>query len=212
MSLKKYFFYRLDSTNIFGKMWYNGYITRETVGNKLYNEVFKIMDVKKIAVIGATPETLKFGYDEEHPDAIALKRLLAESILCLIENGCGRFICSLCEGVELWSAEVCAAIMADGSPIELICVPTSEEQANRWHPQVRERYFRLLEHSTDVVYAKLDEEDKVDEETRTAAEAAACDRYILENADAILAVGQLDERGLQLIYSAKERRIAVIER
>lgn len=30
--------------------------------------------LKTCAIIGATPETLAFGYDEEHYDAIALRK------------------------------------------------------------------------------------------------------------------------------------------
>lgn len=165
---------------------------------------------KTCAIIGATPEVLSFGYDEEHPNAILIKKQLASSILTLIENGYDRFVSSLSEGVEMWGAEVCAAIRKSGSPLELICVPTFEEQANRWYPSVRERYFNLLEHCSEVVYTKFSQDEPMPED-RESFERAECDRYILENSDAILVIEPLDDRAKTLIFQAKEKQIPIIE-
>lgn len=165
---------------------------------------------KTCAIIGATPETLAFGYDEEHYDAIVLKKKLAESILALISQGVVKFISSISEGVEMWGAEVCAAIRKSGSPLALELVPTNEEQANRWHPSVRERYFTLLEECSDVVYAKLSDEEKLDRTLHEMAERAFCDEYILSNSDMIVAAGELDMRAGSIIQAANDRGIPVI--
>ena len=166
--------------------------------------------IRTCAIIGATPATLSFGYDEEHYDAIRIKKTLAETVLSLIERGAVEFISSLCEGVEMWGAEVCQAIRSSGSPLKLTCVPTNEEQANRWYPAVRERYFELLEKCTDVVQAHLTDEQKSDSETHEAAERSSCDDYIIDHSDLLLCVGKADERAERLMERAKQTGIPVM--
>ena len=152
----------------------------------------KMEDKKTCAVIGATPETLSFGYDEENTDAVSLKYRLADMIFRLIEGGFTDFISSIEQGVEMWSAEICAAMRNNGCPINLICVPTGENQANRWYPAVRERYFTLLENCTEVINEPADD-------------------YILDNTDAILVAGlKLEKRAEALLKRAKERGIRLI--
>ena len=167
-------------------------------------------ELKTCAVIGATPATLPFGYDEEHYDAITLKKKIAETMLSLIEKGVCEFVSTLSEGVELWSAEVCQAIRDAGSPLGLTCVPIGEEQANRWYPSVRERYFSLLERCGAVVNAKISDEQKSDTSTRRAAETAFCDDYILSHADVILLAGEPDERASRIESLARAGGLPVI--
>ena len=147
---------------------------------------------KTCAIIGATPETLSFGYDEEHYSAVAMKVAITEAILELIQRGFTDFISSLEQGAEMWGAEACSGAIRLGSQIRLICVPTSEEQANRWHPSVRERYFRLLEACTEPLRCRSED-------------------YILENADAILVAGSdFCARTAALIAEASRRGIELI--
>lgn len=148
------------------------------------------------AFIGSTPDEFPWGYDEEYPDCVTEKAKIATKLLELIRCGCRRYISSLEQGTEMWAAEACAAIREYGGDIELICVPTSETQANRWHPERRERYFRLLENCSEVINVGT----------------GGADEYILQNADIILKQGILSVRAEAILKRAIEmgRQVIVV--
>ena len=159
------------------------------------------MNNKKCAIIGSTPEELSYGYDEEYPTCVALKTKLAERQLELIQEGCVEYISSLEQGAEMWGAEACAAIKALGGQVKLTCVPTSESQADRWHPERRERYFRLLEECSEVINPVHDGSDA----------CGSADDYIISHADLLLVVGdRLGERASRIVEQAKARGAGII--
>lgn len=153
---------------------------------------------KVCAIIGATPNEQPWGYDEEYFDCVMAKTRIAMILLEVIRQGCHTFISSLEQGTEMWAAEACTAIRDYGGDIELVCVPTSESQADRWHPERRERYFRLLQKCSEVI--------EVDDEVIDSA-----DEYILENADLIIKQGPLGERADSLFHRAVEMGKRIIE-
>ncbi|MCI8387482.1 MAG: DUF1273 domain-containing protein [Clostridiales bacterium] len=147
------------------------------------------MEKKICAITGVTPDDLDYGYDEEDIACVETKAAIADQLLHIIGEGCTTFMSSLEQGAEMWGAEACAAIRALGGKIDLICVPTDELQAKRWHPERRERYYKLFEECTDVV--------TVDDSNE----------YILENATHVLAVG----KSTPLTEEAEKRGIKVIK-
>ena len=150
------------------------------------------------AFIGATPDEQPWGYDEEYFDCVMAKTRIAMILLEVIRRGCHTFISSLEQGTEMWAAEACMAIRDYGGDIELVCVPTSESQADRWHPERRERYFRLLQKCSEVI--NFDEEDN-----------DGADEYILENADLIIKQGPLGKRADSIFHRAVELKKQIIE-
>jgi uncharacterized phage-like protein YoqJ len=153
------------------------------------------MSTKRCAIIGSTPDELEFGYDEEYPSCVEMKAALAMKLLDLIREGCSSYISSLEQGAEIWGAEACMSILALGGKIELICIPTSENQANLWHPTCRERYFNLLENCTTVIEPKS---------------GKSSEDYIIENADLLLILGKkLGKRALEIEKRAEENGIRI---
>lgn len=148
------------------------------------------MKYKVCTIIGCTPETLKDGYDEDSINCIMLKAALAEGILEQMTGGCHSFISTLNQGAEMWGAEICSAIKQKGGKIELAAIQTGEDQANRWHPERRNRYFDLIE-KADNAFICGGTDGYTDED------------YITDNSDVILVLGDdIDVRGASIIMRA----------
>ncbi|MBE6612363.1 MAG: DUF1273 domain-containing protein [Ruminococcaceae bacterium] len=126
------------------------------------------------AIFGENPDELAFGYDEDYPTCTEMKFRLVTAMQALIGEGCSCFASTLEQGAAMWGAEVCDAIRGLGGTVRFIAAPMSEEQASRWHPERRERYFHLLEMADELISPMAE----------TAGE-----EYLLQNADAILMLG-----------------------
>ena len=75
---------------------------------------------------------------------------------------------------------------------------------------VGEIHRKYAQCGSDVVYAKLSDEEKLSQELHEMAERAFCDEYILSNSDMIVAAGELDARAGNIIRSANDRGIPVV--
>ncbi len=158
--------------------------------------------IKTCAIVGSTPNEFDFGFDELHPHAVRTKAVIVNSILEIISGGCEEFITSLSQGVELWAAEACAAMIRTGCPIKLTGVPICEDQAARWHPELHDRYYRVIGQCTELVTPTLFDPD--DPAAECFVPESFSEDYILENADMILVVGKnIDERTRKLLADVK---------
>ncbi len=106
---------------------------------------------KICAIFGENPDELAFGYDEDYFTCAAMKYRLVAAMQEAITMGTDTFITTLDQGVAMWGGEACHAIKEFGGDIRFIAAPTCEEQAERWHPERRERYFDLLESADEVI-------------------------------------------------------------
>ena len=79
-----------------------------------------------------------------------MKLEMAQLILELCQCGVTEFQVACDPGVGLYAAEVVNALRENGSTIRLVCVLPHEEQANKWTPQLRERYFNMLAGCTEL--------------------------------------------------------------
>lgn len=139
------------------------------------------------AVFGEGPEELSFGYDEEYYTCAVLKMRLVRAMQAAIADGCTAFASTLDEGVPMWGAEACLAM----GGASLIAVPTLEEQASRWHPERRERYFRLIEECDTLVDA--------------FTEGLTAEEYILEGCSHAIILGGLEHSRIRAVLDAARR-------
>lgn len=155
------------------------------------------MENRKIcAVFGENQNELEFGYDEEDYMCAQMKLRLVCGIRSVIESGCSCFASTLEQGAAMWAGEACAAIKELGGDVCLIAAPTGDEQATRWHPERRERYFDLLCAADRVIES---DEDVSGED------------YIFENAGLVLILGDISHPRLANVQKrAVENGIAVI--
>ena len=106
---------------------------------------------KTCAIIGCSPMCFPWGFDEEDEGCAALKLILINQITRLRGEGCTRFTVSMDCGVGLYAAEILQGLKGSEEELETICYVPYEEQATKWTPELRDRYFNALAACTEVV-------------------------------------------------------------
>ena len=106
---------------------------------------------KTCAIIGCSPMCFPWGFDEEDEGCAALKLLLLNQITRYRSEGCTRFHISMDCGVGLYAAEIIRGLKESGVELETICYVPYEEQATKWTPELRDRYFNALGECTEVI-------------------------------------------------------------
>ena len=107
--------------------------------------------IKSCAIIGCSPMCFPWGFDEEDEGCAALKLILMNRITKLRSEGCARFHISMDCGVGLYAVEILHGLKESDEELETICYVPYEEQATKWTPELRERYFNALAACTEVV-------------------------------------------------------------
>ena len=108
---------------------------------------------KTCAIIGCSPMCFPWGFDEEDEECAALKLILINQISKLRSEGCTRFAVSMDCGVGLYAAEILHGLKGSDDALETICYVPYEEQATKWTPELRDRYFNALAACTEVINA-----------------------------------------------------------
>ena len=85
-----------------------------------------------------------WGFDEEDESCAALKLILMNRISKLRGEGFTRFAVSIDCGAGLYAAEIIRGLKESDEELETICYIPYEEQATKWTPELRERYFNAL--------------------------------------------------------------------
>ena len=106
---------------------------------------------KTCAIIGCSPLCFPWGFDEEDEGCAALKLILINQISKLRGEGCTRFTVSMDCGVGLYAAEILQGLKGSEEELEMICYVPYEEQATKWTPELRDRYFNALAACTEIV-------------------------------------------------------------
>ncbi len=108
---------------------------------------------KSCAIIGCSPMCFPWGFDEEDEGCAALKLILINQITKLRGEGCTRFAISMDCGVGLYAAEILHGLKESDDALETICYVPYEEQATKWTPELRDRYFNALDACAEVINA-----------------------------------------------------------
>ena len=139
---------------------------------------------KTCAIIGCSPLCFPWGFDEEDEGCAALKLILINQISKLRGEGCTRFADSMDCGVGLYVAEILHGLKESDGALETICYVPYEEQATKWTPELRDRYFKALAVCTEVVNVAY--EKTVGCEFKSYLEA-------IKDADTVIAVYDPDD-------------------
>lgn len=105
-------------------------------------------DIKSCAVLGCSPMRFAWGFDEEDSKCKEMKLELLQQIMVLRQLGVTSFAVACDPGVGLYAAEAVNALRETDGNLMLFCVTPYEEQAIKWPPYLRERYFTMLEKCT----------------------------------------------------------------
>lgn len=161
----------------------------------------------KLAFTGHRPELLPFSENELSADSIRVKAMILDEIMSSAANGCDTFLNGGARGGDIIFAEQVLLAKATEYPnIRLITVVPHEGQANAWTEAWRDRYFRILELSTDVIMLSS-------RYTRDCYHVR--NRYLVDNADKLLALyngGATGGTAYTVKYARqKNREIIVID-
>ena len=99
---------------------------------------------KSCAIFGHNPMRFAWGFDEEAVECHDMKMELAQQIMVLRQRGVTHFSVACDYGVGLYAAEIINALRNDDPELMLFCFTPHEEQATKWTPELRERYFDML--------------------------------------------------------------------
>lgn len=151
----------------------------------------------KLAFTGHRPESLFLGENELSASAICIKALLADEIMQYAAQGYDTFMTGGARGDDILFAEQVLLVKGLAYPnIQLITVVPYKGQADNWTEAWRERYFRILEYSSDVI-------------TLAAHYSNGCyhirNRYLVDHADRVLALYN-DSRTGGTAYTVKYAR------
>ena len=106
---------------------------------------------KTCAIFGCSAMCFPWGFDEEDEGCAALKLILMNRITRLRSEGCTRFHISMDCGVGLYAAEIIHGLKEQDDALETICFVPYEEQATKWTPELRDRYFNALAACAEVI-------------------------------------------------------------
>ena len=135
---------------------------------------------KKCAFTGHRPQSLPFGFNKTDERCVALKRILRENIIELIENeDVTHFISGMAIGVDMYAAEIVLGLKASYPGITLESAIPWESQAAKWTEEQRDRYFDIA--------AECDKETLL--QTQYTPDCMhKRNRYMVDQADYIIAV------------------------
>lgn len=102
------------------------------------------------AIIGCTPRAFPWGWDEEDEYCAAMNLFLLNRITLLRSQDVTRFHVSMDNGAGLYAAEIISRLRETDNEIELHCYVPYEEQATKWTPELRDRYFNTLASCSEV--------------------------------------------------------------
>ena len=109
---------------------------------------------KSCAILGHNPMRFAWGFDEEAAECHDMKMELAQQIMVLRQQGVTHFSMACDYGVGLYAAELINVLRDNDPELMLFCITPYEEQATKWTPALRERYFDMLikyTHMTAVI-------------------------------------------------------------
>lgn len=153
----------------------------------------------RCALIGQHPMRFPWGFDEEDDRCRKLKIELAQQIMTLRQRGVSQFLVACDCGVGLYAGEIINGLRTTDRDLMLICYTPHEEQATKWAPYLRERYFTMLEKCTLI--------SAVCEAGAPDAQLRAYKR-IIDLADVVLGVYDVD---ISAAASAEDRALAYVK-
>lgn len=162
------------------------------------------MEQSVCAVTGHRPQKYPWGYDEDAPLCVALKRTLAEQIEVLAGAGTTDYLSGMVQGADTWAALAVLALRDKNPALKLRCVLPCEGQADRWAASARELYQSILSRADSVVYVNREYHDGCMLERN---------RYLVDHAGTLLAVYNGERRGgtaATVRYAGKKGRGLIV--
>ena len=106
--------------------------------------------MKVCAFTGHRPKSFPWKYDETAPGCVALKKVLAEQITALADDGVTGFISGMALGVDLWAAQTVLDLREKNPILKLYCALPCEDQEKKWPAVKQKLYHSILKQADDI--------------------------------------------------------------
>lgn len=152
---------------------------------------------------GHRPGKLPWGYNEEDPRCLALKRRMADAVAAAYEQGYRHFLCGMAQGCDLYFCECALALREERPDVTVEAAIPCPTQTDAWPAAQRERYDRLV--------------SSCDFETLVSARyTPSCmqrrDRYMVDHASLLIAAFDGTAGGTRYtVEYAMRRGISVVD-
>ena len=100
------------------------------------------------AILGHSPMRFAWGFDEETEECCKLKAKMMRVLTAMQKDGVSQYAVACDCGVGLYAAEIINSLRENDPSLELYCILPFEDQATKWAPYLRDRYFAMLEKCT----------------------------------------------------------------
>lgn len=130
------------------------------------------------AFTGHRPAKLPWGYREEDPRCLALKRRIRDAVESAYEEGYCHFLCGMAQGCDLYFCEAVLALRERYPEVTVEAAIPCPTQADAWPEAERERYRNLV--------ARCDMETMVSD-TYSSTCMQRRDRYMVDHAMLLIA-------------------------
>ena len=137
------------------------------------------MDRLVCSFTGHRPKSFPWGYNETAPDCVALKKVLAEQITMLVDDGVTGFISGMALGVDLWAAQIVLDLRKKNSALHLYCALPCEGQETKWPVHTQKQYRTILRQADKSIWVGR---------KYTSDCMLNCNRYMVDRASVLLAV------------------------
>lgn len=156
------------------------------------------------AFTGHRPRKFPWRNNEAVGDCVELKKVLAEQIKKLADNGVTDFLTGLALGVDTWAALSVLGLQKENPALKLHCILPGREQADPWTVSERGVYQSILEQADSVVYVN-----------RNYTRNCMLERnhFLVDHCDFLLAVYNGERRGgtaATVRYAQKANREIIV--
>ena len=94
---------------------------------------------------GHRPTKLPWGYREDDPRCLRLKRRIMDALEAAYEEGYRHFLCGMAQGCDLYFCECAIELRRRHSDVTIEAAIPCPTQADSWPAAQRQRYRALLE-------------------------------------------------------------------
>lgn len=144
---------------------------------------------KTCAFTGYRPQKLPWGFDESDMRCIDFKRRLRDAIHAMILAGYRHFISGAALGTDLWGAQFVLEFKRDFPEVTLEMAIPFEAQAERWNAEHRSLRSSILQAADQITTIRR---------FYTKDCMLERNRYMVQNADAVIAAYDGREGGTQM--------------
>lgn len=157
-----------------------------------------------VCFTGHRPKSLPFGFDEQAPQCIDLKKRLSDEIRNMIARGADTFYTGMALGVDTFAAEAVLREKIKHPKIRLIAAIPCPNQSQNWSNAAKARYETIIRQCDETVVV-------------SPAYFPGCmhvrNRYMADHSDILIAVYNGNPTGgtASTVQYALKKKMTIIE-